>query len=220
MIRTTSTYKHLSKNATAYSLRSMYQKPVFQVSTALMLTLFAIIFFGAFAIRPTLSTIAELIKKIDEQKIIVEKLNKKSAALATAQSEYLLVESKLPLVAAAIPPFHSVDLLLKQIEGTAAELKLPLSSMQVDTISIPTDSNRSRIVEGIVELPLSISVESEYSSLKQMITFLTRLKRFLTVESISFTVDETKSLSAQNVRMTLQVYAYYLPDQIDPPPKP
>lgn len=211
MIKTTSTFKHSSLNSTAYSLKAMSQKPVFQVSTALMLTLFAILFFGVFAIRPTLSTIAELIRKIDEQKIIVEKLNKKSSALATAQSEYLLVENKLPLVSAAIPPEHKTDLLLQQIESVAAGLQLPLSSIQVDSIDIPTDPEASRIVDGIVELPLSITLESPYPSLRSMLELLTRLKRFMTVETITFVVDDAQSSPTQSIRMTLQVFAYYLP---------
>jgi len=206
------TFHQRSKAESSLKLRAMYQKPVTQVSTAVLLTLFAIIFFAVFAIRPTLSTITELIKKIDDQKIIVEKLNKKSSALATAQSEYALVESKLPLVAAAIPPTHAMDLLLKQIEGTAAFLKLPINSLQVDTVTLPPDPTASRIVNGVVELPLSISFEADYQSLRQMTQMLSALSRFLSVESVTMTVAEGQD-GAEVLRMSIAVFAYYLPPE-------
>lgn len=211
MIQNATTFKQASKVNNSYAFRALYEKPIVKVSTALMLTLFAIIFFGIFAIRPTLSTIAELVKKIDEQKVIVEKLNKKSAALATAQSEYLLVENKLGLVEAAIPPTHSTEQLLKQIEGAAAELQLPLSSLQVDTLLLPPDPQDERMIDGVIQIPLVVGVEAPYSSLSALVDLITQLKRFLTVESISFTVVDTADQATSTIRMTLQIYAYYLP---------
>ena len=58
-------------------LSRFYQKKQTRVYTGLVLTILTTIFFLIFAIRPTLITIAGLIKKIEDQKIIVEKLDKK-----------------------------------------------------------------------------------------------------------------------------------------------
>lgn len=213
MINTTSTFQHVSNTDKSYNLKMMYEKPIVQVSTAVVLTIFAIIFFAAFAIRPTLSTIAELIKKIDDQEIVVDKLNKKSAALATAQSEYLLVESKIPNVVAAIPPEHNIDLLLKQIEGVAAVLQIPIESIQVDTIDLPTDPTTSRVVDGMVEQPLSLTINSSYASLRQMLKMVRDLRRFISIESISFSTDDEVE-NPGLLSLTVRFHAYYLSSEM------
>jgi len=80
-----------------------YQKPTAKVSVALLLTIFTIIFFAVFAIRPTLLTVAELVKKIQDKKESLTQIEQKAAQLASAQQAYIAAQSNLPLLDLALP---------------------------------------------------------------------------------------------------------------------
>ncbi len=209
-MRTAANLKNPSGVSYRKNLANIYKKPAAQVSMALILTIFAIIFFGIFAIRPTLATIVELNKKIDDQKIVVEKLEKKATALATAQSEYLLIEDKVPLIDAAIPKTNSLDTLLKQIEGIAASLNAPIDSIQVDEVIFPEELVNEKDVGTVLELPLNITISSTFMDIKEFMVLLSKIKRLVSIESISFsseTVDDGEFL-----KMNLSVKAYHLPE--------
>ena len=86
-----------------------YEKPTAKISTALLLTIFTIIFFAVFAIRPTLVTIAELIKTIDDQEEVLEQMKKKSSSLASAQQEYLIASESIEDLHAALPSDKNIQ---------------------------------------------------------------------------------------------------------------
>lgn len=208
-MRTAANLKNSSEVSYRKNLANIYKKPAAQVSMALILTIFAIIFFGIFAIRPTLATIVELNKRIDDQKIVVDKLEKKATALATAQSEYLLIEEKIPLVDAAIPKTQSLDTLLKQIEGIAATLNAPIDSIQVDEISFPEELVDEKDVGIVLDLPLNITISSTFMDIKEFMVLLSKIKRLVSVESISFSSETVES--GELLKMNLSVKAYHLP---------
>lgn len=208
-MRTAANLKNPSGVSYRKNLANIYKKPAAQVSMALILTIFAIIFFGIFAIRPTLATIVELNKRIDDQKIVVEKLEKKATALATAQSEYLLIEEKIPLIDAAIPKTHSLDTLLKQIEGIAATLNAPIDSLQVDEVFFPEELVDEKKVGTVLELPLNIAISSTFMDIKEFMVLLSKIKRLVSIESISFSSETVED--GELLKMNLSVKAYHLP---------
>lgn len=208
-MRSAASLKRTSTASYKKSLSNFYEKPSARVSSALILTIFAIIFFATFAIRPTLTTIVELNKKIDDQKIVVEKLENKATALATAQSEYLLIEDKIPLVDAAIPKTNSLDTLLKQIEGIAASINIPLDSIQVDQVSFPEEIDK-RDQGNVLELPLNISLSSPYLDIKEFMILLSKMKRLVSIDSVSFSTEKTED--GENIKMSLSVKSYHLPE--------
>lgn len=208
-MRTAANLKNSSEVSYRKNLANLYKKPAAQVSMALILTIFAIVFFGIFAIRPTLATIVELNKRIDDQKIVVEKLEKKATALATAQSEYLLIEEKIPLIDAAIPKTQSLDTLLKQIEGIAATLNAPIDSIQVDEISFPEELVDEKDVGIVLDLPLNITISSTFMDVKEFMVLLSKIKRLVSVESISFSSEAVEG--GELLKMNLSVKAYHLP---------
>jgi uncharacterized protein (UPF0333 family) len=63
-------------------LMDFYQKPIARVSIELILSVLIVILFAVFAIRPTLITMAELVKEIEDKKELSEQMNLKLASLA------------------------------------------------------------------------------------------------------------------------------------------
>jgi Tfp pilus assembly protein PilO len=194
-----------------YKLNRLYQQPIARVSTALLLTVFAIVFFAAAAIRPTLATIAELLKKIDDQQTVKTQLDQKVAALATAQVEYSLVQNDIPLVDSAIPNSHKLDELLKQIESTAGVVQIPISSIQVDTVALKTKTPPKS--DELIAIPLSVNLEASYEQLSSFLNLIANLSRIITIETITFSQSDTQSQVSQ-VGLTIQMNAYFFPMEL------
>jgi Tfp pilus assembly protein PilO len=188
----------------------LYQKPSIKVSSALLLTLFTIIFFAAFAIRPTLVTVAELIKKIDDQQKVLDQMKKKSAALASAQQEYMSAQNLIPLLNQAVPQDESLPELITQIEGAAADHQVAYESFTLGDVTYaqnntPHDSdseNRS----------ITLSLSGNYETVKNFITDLIRLPRLLSVNTLSFGKPNQNSSSETNkdLQINLNLKTYHL----------
>ena len=74
-------------------LGRFHQTKKTRVYTGIILSLLTVTFFIIFAIKPTLTTITQLVKQTKDQKLVVGELEKKIASLSQAQNEYLAVES-------------------------------------------------------------------------------------------------------------------------------
>jgi Tfp pilus assembly protein PilO len=196
-----------------------YQKPMAKVSTALLLTLFTIVFFAAFAIRPTLVTVAELLKKIDDQQKVLAEMKKKSAALASAQQEYIVAQSELPKLNEAVPSDAALQNLIHLIEGVAAVHQIALSGVTYGDINYQAPG--APHASGPQSRLISLTVTTDYEGLKTFLTDLLLLPRLLTVESVSLApptnsgaVSAVTSANANApIQMNINLKAHYLPKE-------
>ena len=74
-----------------------YQKPEIRVPMEIILSVFASLFLITTAIRPTLVTVAELKKKIEDQSLVEKKLGTKIRSLIQARKQLDEYEVNLPL---------------------------------------------------------------------------------------------------------------------------
>jgi Tfp pilus assembly protein PilO len=186
-----------------------YQKPAVKVSSALLMTLFTIIFFAAFAIRPTLVTVAELIKKIDDQKQVLDSMKKKSAALASAQQDYLYVQDTLPLLNTAVPQTEDLPVLIKMIEGIVAYHELALNSLTFGDLSIVgPDAPQLR---GAQTRTLTLSISADYPKLASFISDFTRLPRLFTIDTLAFAAPLNNQNSQASLQVTITGKVHFLP---------
>ena len=89
-------------------LNKFYENPVARVSIELFLSIFTVIFFAVFAIRPTLLTIADLIKEIEDKEDLIVQLDRKIASLSSAETEYRKFYYQLGLLDEAIPKHSGI----------------------------------------------------------------------------------------------------------------
>lgn len=194
-------------------LQVYYQKPVTQVSTAVIFTITTIIFFAVFAIKPTLETIAELLKKIQQQEKILVQAEQKAAALATAQNQYMSIEADLPILLSAIPSDYQLRPLLKDIEAIAGQLSIPLNSIRIADIEYP----QLQKTDKPLEIHFTISLDSSYSLSKKFFTALQQLPRFIAIDSLSIvrpSEKENRSQADQNILKTnIGCKVYYMPEE-------
>lgn len=203
-------YKHYYRQIWKY-----YQKPVVKVSFALLLTIFTIIFFAVFAIKPTLVTIAELLKTIEEKEEVLAKLKKKAAALNSAQNEYSLNSDGIARLNQAVPDDKDVQELMTMVEATAAHHALVIDSFSFSEL----EYKKNPSLPDAVTIPFTISLTADYVSLKSFLHDLVRLPRFLSVESISFSEpdgSDDPTSSTDSIQLSIRLNAHYMPTKTKP----
>lgn len=164
-------------------LGRFYQMKKPRVYTGIILSILTVIFFVIFAIKPTLTTITQLIKQTKDQRLVATELEKKISSLSQAQNEYLTIESDLYLVDEALPQDPQVPLLIKQLETLAYQSGVGISRLRLNEVELKkTGSLKTE------KQPLSFSFTAfgNYANLKNFLSSLSTLRRIILVESFSF----------------------------------
>lgn len=198
------------------ALQQFYQQPVARVSFELFLTVVAVLFFAIFAIRPTLLTMSDLIKEIDDKQNLDQQLSKKIAALSTIQSEYLQLEDRLEVIDEALPSSPEILYSLQVIEKTASDIELVISEISVNEIPTTTralDDNSVTSSAQRINLPMSISVAGAYPHIRQFVENLQNYRRSFVIDSVIFTTEEVKSSKELRAKITLTT-PYFGPPEL------
>lgn len=179
----------------------LYKIKKVRVYTEIVFSLAAVSFFLAFAIKPTLVTITELITTIKDQRLVVDQLQNKINALGIAQSEYNLISNDLYLVDEALPKNSQVSTLVKQIEALALQSGVTLGSMKFDPVTLKEAG------AGLKEIGFSLTISGDYQNLKLFLHQLNSLRRVIGVETFSFKIKKAES---QVLTLGISGKAYYL----------
>lgn len=112
-----------------YRIQPYLRTPQRRAYTLATLTLLAIGLFGAFAIRPALTTITALRKEVGDLTAIDEQLSQKIGTLAKAQTEYRLVKQELYRVDSALPEHDEVSLYLQKLQHVSSATGMTLRGL-------------------------------------------------------------------------------------------
>jgi Tfp pilus assembly protein PilO len=206
----------------------MVKTPVIRAYFSLIASLFALSFFGAFAIRPTVNTIVELQKKITDASFTNQKLQEKINALSEAQTQYSLVQADLPIVFSALPKDPDFSSLLKQIENIAVASGVSVTGIQFQSVLLfdtkKTESTLSALTQTISQeqtnpslaavppsldltpISFSLSLRGGYPNIKAFLTSLSHLSRLIDVNS--FNISNSQSGIAE-LTINMQTKAFY-----------
>jgi len=187
-------------------LLDFYDKPIARVSVELFLSLTAVIFFAIFAIKPTLQTMSELVKEVEDKTALEKQLDQKIAALNTAQDQYQKFGDQFYLLEDAIPRRASLIDSLKIIERLSSETDLvvesiSLSSVPDEIVSATSDDSVRKV------LTFNVDVAGDYLDIRQFIEALINSRRMLIVDQISFSLDNDRF--SEKLTARIQVNAPY-----------
>lgn len=193
------------------SLNQFYTKPIAVVSFELLLSLGLVIFLGLFAIKPTLVTMSDLIKEIEDKKELNEQLDKKIAALGTAQTLYLSLEDRLKVLDEAIPSQPQLIRSLKVVEKLATDNQVIIESLSVTTIPEETISevNLARLTR--TPLPTTVTVVGDYLSIRAYVESLRSMRRSFVVDTVTFSIEENRGDRKLRANITLNLPYFGLP---------
>ena len=150
--------------------------------TTLSLSFITIAFFGLFAISPTVGTISDLQKQLDDNTFVHQQLQTKIQNLTTLQTKYADVQSRLDPVYAALPTSPAFDIFSGEVHQLAVTSGVQLNRLQtfpIDIAPIPAATK-------YLAYAFSIEAQGDLPSVQRFITQLATIDRLMTFDGIDY----------------------------------
>jgi hypothetical protein len=187
-----------------------------KVYLEVMLSLVTVSIFTVFALKPTIITIAQLLKDIDAKKAVLVQINTKIENLARAQSVYEQERAHIALLDTAIPKVSKEDIFARQIEGLIGTHQVDLISFNqtkgvILGTSVPNSLTTIPIPEEASSSNFSFSVSTNvdnYSALSGLLTDLEKLRMPQIFEEVR--ISKGKEKQEQKVILFVQGELPYL----------
>lgn len=182
------------------SLIPLFEKPKVAAYTMLVLSLFTIAIFGTFAIRPTLATIAQLKKRIDDQEVVYARMEKKIDTLRQAEVEYKNVASDLEAIFDALPSKPQSGALLGKLNRTLLEHDIDVTFLQFSSFELLGGQTAS---SSATALGFSLTGRATYENTLSFLDILYQMDRIVTVDSIDISKAQASTSTQSPVRSDL-----------------
>jgi hypothetical protein len=177
-----------------------YQKRTdLKIYMELFLSLATISIFALFALKPTLTTIAELVKETESKKETISTLDQKIESLARAQATYEQEKEKILLLETSIPKEPTPERFVRQIEALSNRDTVIVLSISLGKTTIlgqeqpeKTDSQLEPLPGGAEELSFGINATNTYPILNTFLADMQRMRRPVKIDSLNFKLTETE----------------------------
>jgi len=203
-------------------VRELSKEPLAQTSFVLIASLLTVSFFGIFAIKPTLTTIAGLLTEIKDKKEINQKLQAKITALDRAETAYGPIKPKLGVVDKALPKKPELARLEQKIEYLVYKNNLILTSAgfssfmvvgeekeEEETSKKPKEEVEQETLGGEVEiLSFNLVIGGSYENIKSFLEDLENLDRLVIIETATFSKDT--DIKGASLQVTIRAEVFYL----------
>ncbi len=176
------------------------------------------------AIRPTLTTVAELQKKIADQELVTRKFDSKITQLVTAQRDLARFASGLPNFDPAVPDNHNQGSLAKRFELLAQENGLSVNNFSFSAVPLLgpdinlTDkkgSSKPPVEFGgkIALFEVSFDLSGEPNHIFDYLAGMENMDRIAIISDVDFKIETTgKNLNGPGggVRAAGKARGYYV----------
>lgn len=170
----------------------------------ILLSLATISIFAVFAFRPTLLTIAGLIKDVETKQETLATMDKKIQDLSQAQNLYDQERRKILFLETAIPQSPNVDVFARQIEGLSGKHGVDISRLFVNKAMIlgtrkdgsSDEKTKGSFPDGAGEVSFSVGAsvsDDQYPLLAGFLSDLEILRRPIKIETLGFTLSTSKA---------------------------
>ena len=177
------------------------KKPDLRMFLEIILSLSTVVVFLLFALKPTIITIVNLLKEINEREVMVARLETKLKNLTTAKSVYQREISSVPIIESSVPSLPSPSDFAGQIQALANKASVKVLGISIgETIIIGSDekmkSSRSDfkpLPEPSQEMPISISINGSYPSLILFLRDIENMRRPLKIDILGINSQTSES---------------------------
>lgn len=183
------------------ALLHFYENPIARVSLELFLSVGLILFLGIFAIRPTLVTMSNLLQEIEDKGDLNEQLERKIAALGTAQNEYRANEQNLFVLDEAIPSDPELIRNLKIVEKIAIDSRVVIQNLGITEIPVEENVNEVNRPKSLTNLPMTITVVGNYPSIRNFVKNFHDNRRVIVVDSVTFSLEDGSDIKELSARI-------------------
>ena len=172
------------------------QKETTRSFVTLTLTFGALIFFGIFAINPTLSTIADLQKQLSDDQQVEQQLQTKISNLSALEQQYNNLGSNLTNIYNAVPQDPQVPLLTAQIAALASKHNVTVTTYRVAEVQLATTQKLSQTQS----YTFTVQVQGNYNDMIAFASDMANLSRIITVESMEVGRDSLTNNLVLSIR--------------------
>ncbi len=173
--------------------------------TTIILTLLAIIGFSVFAISPTINTILELRRQLEDNRYVNTALEEKITALGSLQAEYTGMGSTLEVIETALPTKPNVPDLFARLQTLATRYQVTLITLDSEEVEL-TKTAQGKEPSSFVFL---ITAQGAYDNIFSFSEALTDFNRVVSIDGITFT---RKVGENQTVEAIIRARAYFHPE--------
>lgn len=159
----------------------------------IIFSLFALSFFGIFAIGPTITTISNLNKQLEEDKSALKQLQDKNAALKSLSASYLEIEPQLDLIENAIPQNSKVADISRQLELLTIKHNLIVQKLDSGLMELYPAKNAN---SPIFSFLFSVGVSGKEQDINSFIGDLINMGRIIGIEKLTTGKQQNNLFSA------------------------
>lgn len=174
-----------------YSRYYVYIKPVIgnkyvKSFAPYIFSLISLIIFIIFAIRPTVVTIIELQKSIQDNQKILDQLDKKTQDLTDGKRNLENISPEIKnKINARIPSSPAVTNLINNLQTSASNIAT-VSALQVQPVTIYNNASDQKTPLSLEELSFSFNIQGPYSELLTVIDNFNKAPRLINLTSVVF----------------------------------
>lgn len=202
-------------------LSLVYQKPEIKASLEIILSVFMITTLILLAIRPTVTNVASLQKKIADQEAMGAKADKKIGQLFNAQNQLTTHQNSLPLFEKAVGNKFSYFDMISRIELLARKNNLTIDSLngpgsKAGGLEKISNDFKAKIVkvgsDGSLTTEISIVVYGQPSDVSKFLVQVENMDKLVMINSVLFVKESESSRGSQKLKTTVLLQFYFLPE--------
>jgi Tfp pilus assembly protein PilO len=190
-------------------IRPILKNKTVKTYSSLVFSLFMVVIFSLFAIKPTITTIVALQKSIDEQEKLLEQIQKKGQDLEVGKRNYDQIDSDIKLtLLGLIPNSTSIPSLIDSLSSLAASFDASMSGVQIQPVDLDGPPDRLTKQAALKEIDFTLSVQGSYIQLTDFLDALYRIDRLINIQTVSF----SKQIDGR-LTMTVNARANYVKNE-------
>lgn len=190
MAQTSLSYQTYLKKIAGNKFVRSYSSAVFSLVTISILIVFAI--------RPTVTTILNLQKEIDNQKKVLEALNNKAQSLTEAKQNFnKLSQADKLKISQAVPVQVDVPSLVKNLEASLAQ-QASSSALQVQPIVLFDRGQTPNFHPQLGQVEFTYNVEGTYKNLLSALNNIASSPRVVGIDSVALRKQEGTLIMSVN----------------------
>ena len=198
----------------------MYQKPEFKVSLEVILSVFMVTILIFVAIKPTLSNVAGLQKKIADQELMNTKADKKIGQLLEAQTQMENYQDKLSLFEKSVGNRFSYFDMMSRIEVLASKNSLNIESVTAPGTKIKggttgTGGWSTKLIkinpDGSLVAEVNLTILGSSANLRRFLADVENMDVLTMIKNIGFVKEVGGVRGAQKLKVAVVIQFYFLP---------
>jgi len=188
-----------------HSLPSFKEEKVQSFATVI-LTLIAICLFGFFAIAPTLGTISQLKKTLNDDKFLADSLQTKITNMSQLQDQYNTLSSQLPTLYAAIPKTPNTSVLSGKIRTLAANSRLTILQLNISGVEV---ASSKKPISVLTPIGIVATFQGSQEDFETFTKKLVNIDRIITLDGVG--TSRIKTQEGIVYQLNIRATAYYRP---------